>query len=60
MAYKGYNPGKGKGVNPMSIERKKAEDKFPGWKALDSKNTPGSFSMTKGGRSFTYKPGKLK
>ena len=38
--------------------KKLAEKKYPGYKAYDSKTTPGALSMKKGSSSFTYNPGK--
>ncbi len=60
MAYKGYNPKNGNGMNPepsrdLQEIAKTLERDYPGYKATHKKGTKDEFSMFKGGKSFSVK-----
>lgn len=62
MAYKGYNPRNGNGINPEPKPSrdpqeiaKTLERDYPGYKATYKKGTKDEFSMFKDGKSFSVK-----
>jgi len=62
MAYKGYNPKNGNGINPEPKPSrdpqeiaKTLERDFPGYKATHKKGTKDEYSMFKNGKSFSVK-----
>jgi len=62
MAYKGYNPKNGNGINPEPKPSrdpqeiaKTLERDYPGYKATHKKGTKDEFSLLKGGKSVSIK-----